>query len=396
MPEVRVLFLGIGNPVPPFIQNRILQLDKTGRIEAIVLVPRESSREFPLENGLTFPQLQVCFNLRHTIIPLIWYSLRFPSSTVRLWSSLFVYSIRARIRSFIKYHSLVRVKGINVVHFQWIVSPEEIYWARRFFKVSVVISARGSQLTIYPATEPGYEDQVRESLRAANHIYTVSKSMAQACIEFGAEPGKIFVSYNGINAGQYRNISKQETHGALRLVSTGTLMWRKGYFWQLILIRNLTEAGLDVKLEIVGDGPDHQGLEYTINRLGLQDRVILAGRKNHDDILKYLQASDIYICSSAAEGLSNSVLEAVASGLPVVAFDCEGMNEVIESGHNGFIVPFGDLESMGEKIQSLYDDRKMMLSMGYKGSQLAYERFNYKPHIQKMLDFYKSISTGNE
>ena len=162
------------------------------------------------------------------------------------------------------------------------------------------------------------------------------------------------------------------------------------------MIRKLTDAGLDVKLEIIGDGPDRQGLDYTIKRLGLQDRVTLAGRMKHDAIIKYLQASDIYISTSSAEGLSNAVLEAVASGLPVVAFDCEGMNELIENGYNGFILPFGNLETMCENIRLLNADRQLMLSMGQNGSKLASDRFDYKIHVQKMADFYMSISSENE
>ncbi|NMB64843.1 MAG: glycosyltransferase family 4 protein [Spirochaetes bacterium] len=397
MPEVTVLFIGIGYPAPTFIRNRILQLDETDRVKAIVFAPQESFKNLLLKNGIILPQLPIRLSLRNTIIPLIWFCILFPVSTIKLWSSLNIYPFRTRIKMFIKYHSLVRVKEIDIVHFQWIVSPEEISWARDFFKVPVIISARGSQLTIYPVTEPGYEDTVRQSLRSTDYIHAVSRSMAEACIKFGADSDKVFVNYNGINIKRFNNTSiKQRPDDTLYLISTGTLMWTKGYYWQLLLVSALKKNGLKIKLKIIGDGPDRQGLQYTIKRLGLHEEVSLEGHKPQDEVIRCLQESDIYISTSAAEGLSNSVLEAVAAGLPVVAFVCEGMNEMIENGHNGFIIPFGDLQTMCEKIQLLNNDRKLMLSMGQNGLQIATERFDYKTHIHRMVDLYESIRKGKK
>ncbi len=396
MPEIRVLFLGIGTPVPTFIRNRILQLDRTGQIEAVVLAPKDVQADFQLVNGLVLPQLPVCRNLRKTIIPLLWFCVRFPASTIRLWKSLTKYSGKVKLRTFIKHHSLVRIKRINIVHFQWIVSPDEIKWARTFFRVPVIISARGSQLTVYPATEPGYEDRMRESLAASDYVHAVSQSMAEACIRFGANQGKVYVNYNGIdieklNYSQYRKTPEKK----LKLITTGTLGRWKGILWQLILIKKLKENGILTMLKILGDGPDKQGLQYTILRLGIQDAVTLEGQKPQDEVIKNLQAADIYISTSAAEGLSNAVLEAVACGLPVIAFDCEGMSEVIDNGHNGFIVPFGDIESMAEKVGLLYNNRKMLKTMGSNGALIAAERFDYKIHIRKMIEFYNSVIIPN-
>ena len=397
MSVVSVLFLGIGNPTPTFIRNRIIQLDKKGQLKAIVLVPRESRNEFPLDNGLTLPQLPVKFSFRQTIFSLLWFSIRFPVSTVRLWHSVALYRMQVRIRIFIKYHSLVRVQKINIVHFQWIVSSDEIKWARGFFKAPVIISARGSQLTVYPATESGYEDKIRKSLLSVDYIHAVSQSMAEACIRFGADPDKIFVNYNGIDIEKFNTSSiKEITDDTLHLISTGTLMWRKGYLWQLFLIRALKETGMKVNLKIIGDGPDRQGLQYTIIRLGLQDAVTLDGHKTPDEVIKSLQLSDIYISTSAAEGLSNAVLESIACGLPAIAFDCEGMNEVIKEGNNGFIVPFGDLEAMTEKVRIMNNDRKLLASMGLKSAKMAAEKFDYRMHIQNMIDFYRSVSLKHE
>lgn len=397
MSEIRVLFLGIGTPVPTFIRNRIVQLDKTGQIKTVVLAPKDALVKFQLVNGLVLPQLPVCFNLKKTILPLLWLGARFPASTIRLWKSLAMYPSRVRMRTFIKYHNLVRIKRVKIAHFQWIVSPDEIKWAKAFFRVPVIISARGSQLTVYPATEPGYEDSIRESLEVADYVHAVSRSIAEACIRFGANRGKIYVNYNGIEIDRLKKSqNKKSTGDELQLISTGTLMWRKGFIWQLQLIKELINTGIKVKLKIIGDGPDRQGLQYTILRLGIQDVVSLEGQKPQEEVIKSLMASDIYISTSAAEGLSNAVLEAVAYGLPVVTFGCEGMNEVIEDGYNGFIVPFGDIEYMAEKIRNLHNNRQLLETMGSNGALLAVEKFDYRKHVSPMLEFYKTVCKSDE
>lgn len=392
-----MLFLGIGAPVPTFIRNRIVQLDETGQIKAIVLAQTDALADIRLVNGLVLPQLPVRLDLVNTILPLSLFSIRFPVQTFRLWKSLYMYPTRVRMRTFVKYHSLVRVKRVTIVHFQWIVSVDEIRWAKYFFRVPVIISARGSQLTVYPATEPGYEDSIRESLAAADYVHTVSQTMAEACLRFGADSGKIYVNYNGIEIDRIKLSQKRNSQSdELQLISTGTLMWRKGFLWQLQLINILKNTGIMVKLKIIGDGPDRQGLIYTIIKLKLQDAVTLEGHKPHEEVIRTLQTSDIYISTSAAEGLSNAVLEAVACGLPIIAFDCEGMNEVIINGNNGFIVSFGDIESMAEKVRLLYNNRKMLETMGCNGALMAVEKFDSRTQVNKMIEFYKTVYKSDE
>ncbi len=397
MSEIRVLFLGTGNPPPTFIKNRILQLDNTGNVKVVVLASVECIKNFILKNGIVLPELPICFSIRSTILPLIFYSLLYPFSTLRLWLSLDCYPFKIRLRTFIKYHSLVRVRIIDIVHFQWVVSSDEIGWARKFFKVPVIISARGSQLTIYPVTEPDYELKIRSSLKAADYIHAVSQGMADACIRHGADKDKIFVNYNGFDIERFKSLKQNKNnYKQFHLISTGTLMWRKGYLWQLILVKLLKEKGLKVKHRIIGDGPDRQGLQYTLLKLGLAEDIILEGHKPQEELINYLGDSDVYISTSAAEGLSNAVLEAVASGLPVVAFDCEGMNEIIDEGYNGFIVPFGDIISMAEKVRLLYSNRQLLETMGLNGALIAAEKFDYKIHVQKMIEFYKTVCNSDE
>src|SRR5690606_37617684 len=113
--------------------------------------------------------------------------------------------------------------------------------------------------------------------------------------------------------------------------------------YQLLSLKELLRNGLIVKLLLVGEGPDREGLLYTANKLGLSESVVFSGNVAEETVAKLLSQSDIYVSTSIAEGLPNSVVEAAASGLPIVAFACEGIREIVANGENGFVVPFGDI-----------------------------------------------------
>ena len=105
----------------------------------------------------------------------------------------------------------------------------------------------------------------------------------------------------------------------------------------------------------------------------------------------WLNQADVYVSASAAEGLANSVVEASACGLPVVTFACEGMAEVLEDQVTGFILPFGDVEGMTEKIQILKDSPERSMQMAEAARARMIEKFDEKKWVSHMIETYKTI-----
>ncbi len=397
MNKPKILFLGIGNPVPSFIKNRIEQLDQSGKLKMMVVLPR-GCRNLPhLAHGQLFYEYPVHISKIPTLLPIIWYSILFPFPTYRLWKVMAHLQLKIRIRTFIKYHSFVRIKKTDVIHLQWLAMATSLKWVRHYFGAPVISSARGSQLTVYPATDIQYEKEIREAILSSAYIHAVSESMLEACVRYGARRENVFVNYNGIDLKKIVDKQNQWNEPkAVRLISTGSLMWRKGYMWQLMLVKSLTEKGVKVNLTIIGDGPDVQGLKYTAYRLGIESLVEFTGNLPYSKVLELLSQAHIYLSTSAAEGLSNAVLEAAASGLPVVAFDCEGMSEVIQDGLNGFIVPFGELNLMLGKVQLLIDSKELRDNFGKKGMEWVAKNFDAQIQVEKMIDSYIQISRKHE
>ena len=110
------------------------------------------------------------------------------------------------------------------------------------------------------------------------------------------------------------------------------------------------------RLVLVGDGPLRSEVESVLMNAGLQKHVWLAGERR--DVPEILRGLDCFVLPSLAEGISNTILEAMASGLPVVATNVGGNAELVESGHTGELVPAGDASALAGQMQRYLLDRK--------------------------------------
>lgn len=135
-----------------------------------------------------------------------------------------------------------------------------------------------------------------------------------------------------------------------RLLAVGRLHTVKGFDLLLQAFGRIASYFPDWDLVIVGEGPEREALEQQIDDLGLQERVFLPGRAGN--IGQWYENADMYVLSSRTEGLSNTLLEAMASGLPVLAFDCDtGPREIIRPGIDGMLVtPAGDPEALAAHL----------------------------------------------
>ncbi len=175
---------------------------------------------------------------------------------------------------------------------------------------------------------------------------------AKTCVE-----SRTVVIYNGVDT----DVDVVKTsRRRVRIVSVGRLAPPKDF---LTLIR--AAARLDpahAELIVLGDGPERPVIEAEIARLGLTDRVTLAGEV--DDVSRRLHDADVFVLSSKSEGLPISVLEAMAAGLPIVASNVGGLPELIEAGSNGTLVRPGDSKGLSRALAALVDDPALRLRQG--------------------------------
>ena len=157
-------------------------------------------------------------------------------------------------------------------------------------------------------------------------------------------------------------------------------------------IRQLLDLGINLKFDLVGEGPERQRLTYTIHDLGLNDHVTLHGRLPQEKIREILQNSDVYLSSSVSEGISNAVLEAMSCGLPVVTTECGGMREAVTNGSEGLIVPVRDSNAICLALAKLAGDNAMRSAMGIRARKTAIEQFNIKNQIKSFDQFFRDVA----
>ena len=133
------------------------------------------------------------------------------------------------------------------------------------------------------------------------------------------------------------------------------------------------ELGDQVRLVMVGDGPLHVELSQKIEELGLQEIVWLAGDRG--DVPSLLQTMDVFVLPSLGEGISNTVLEAMASGLPVIATAVGGNVELVEDGFNGSLIPVGDVLALSSALVKLLQNKDERATQGVNARTRVCQNF---------------------
>lgn len=388
MNKVKILIVGIGNPIPPFIHRRLVALTRAGM--ALTVVAEFGQR---LES---LPEAKMVYiggkpTLLQQMVAVVK-ALLMPHLLFRLMSFRTDLKFAQRFIWAIVYFPLTRVKAHDIVHIQWLASLPEYDWLRNYFCCPFIGSARGSQITVYPLTRTGHKSKIELAIERADYIHCVSMDMARACARLGASKEKLFVNYNGIDLQKFKPLEKEKSSGKFTMISVGSMMWRKGLHYQLHVMKKLCDEGRDVELFWIGEGPDREGLQYTAHLLGIADRITFIGKVQSDQLPGWLTQADLYLSTSVAEGLANSVVEAIACGLPVLAFACEGMEEAVRQRNNGFILPVGDVQGMVDNIIYLIDNSNERMKMGFSSRQHAVENFDANRWVSRMVEKYKAIA----
>lgn len=250
----------------------------------------------------------------------------------------------------------------------------------------LVTSCRGTLVTIAPwdPSRLGFREALADLFAASALVHCVSDAIVSDAIELDMAPAKARVIRPAVDPASFRPRTVGGADGPINVIGVGTLNWTKDYERALVAIRGAVDAGADLRFDLIGDGPDRPHLRFTIDDLGLGDRVRLLGRRFPPEVAEALQRADIFLHTSCSEGISNAVLEAMATGLPVVTTDAGGMREAVRGGVDGFVVPVRGTDAIAAALTLLAADPELRARMGESGRQRIEERFRLD---QQVLDF---------
>lgn len=192
--------------------------------------------------------------------------------------------------------------------------------------------------------------------------------------------------HNGINIGQ--DLSNHSViDKAIRIIMVARFDIPKNYIDAVKALNLISD--LNWKAEFVGDGPLLQDVQVLTNQYQLQDKITFSGQCH--DVSERLHKSDIFLLISNWEGLPLTILEAMGSGLPVVASDVGGVKEAVWDNENGYLIPRNDIKYLSDKLRSLIENEGIRLQMGLKGREIFESHFTYDLMLDKTLNVYRRV-----
>ncbi len=228
----------------------------------------------------------------------------------------------------------------------------------------------------------------------AVRIIVPSKYLGKIVTSWGVPSKKISVIYNGIeelkdtgNKAVLRGLLKFQ--GKL-IVSIGRLVPWKGFDTLIRSMPHFKEKFPEVKLLIIGSGPDLEKLEALAQELGVADDVIFTGALERDILIRYVRASDVFVLNTAYEGFSHLILESMSVGVPVVTTKVGGNVEVIDHEKNGYLVKLNDMNGLVNSTSALLANATLRASIVLSAKRRA-KQFSNERMVEETSKLLKGV-----
>jgi len=221
----------------------------------------------------------------------------------------------------------------------------------------------------------------------ASNLIACSQGLKTRALRF-MPAARIDVIPNGVDLDRFKPSPNKPSSKTLRLMTVGRLSATKRPQLLIDAIHLLKNQGRDVSLTIVGAGAMLKSLHQQVSQMNLVDHVDLKGRIEQDSMPTLYQQHDLFISATCQEGMSNAMLEAMASGLPIVTTPCEGAEELIVD--NGIVVEEPTASAIAQAVAALTDDLAKTKTMAEAARNQA-QQFSWKKIADRYLECYKEI-----
>ncbi len=171
--------------------------------------------------------------------------------------------------------------------------------------------------------------------------------------------------------------------------SMGRLVEQKGYAYLIEAARQVITSDPSIFFIIIGDGPLAQDLVEQVERYGISKNVVFAGMRF--DVEQLLPCLDVFVLASLWEGMPISILESMASNVPVIASDVPGINDLIKDNYNGLLVPSADPQALSRVILRLVDTKSLRETL-IVNSQATLENYAMSKVAEKYAEIYRSLA----
>lgn len=277
-------------------------------------------------------------------------------------------------------------RGVTHVHAHFATHPAlAAFVVHRLTGIPFSFTAHGSDLHVD-------RRMLDAKVEAAAFVVAISRFNKEIIVRECGEGAraKVHVVHCGVDAAMFAPPARR--HGGIcRIVCVASLEEVKGHRFLIDACQLLRERGVVFECTLIGDGPERQALAEQIDRLGLADRIRLAGGLTRPAVIAHLEAADIAVLAShptasgKREGIPVALMEAMAAELPVVSTAISGIPELVENGVSGLLVPSGRPDALAAAIERLAADAELRRRMGREGRQAVLREFDLHANACTLL-----------
>ncbi|MBV8141654.1 MAG: glycosyltransferase [Verrucomicrobia bacterium] len=302
----------------------------------------------------------------------------------------------AEIRSI---RDLMAVNCCRLLHIYF--GNNGLFWLPllRRCKVSALVSFHGADVQVNVGS-PAAKQLFQEVFASCALVLARSESLASALFSLGCSPDKVRIHRAGIPLDIFRYFPRQRpAQGAWQLLQACRLVKKKGLELTLRAFAGFLQRYPKANLTIAGDGPLRGVLEKLAKDLQLGNRIQFTGFMDQCSLLSLYQRSHLFLHPSEQtpdgnrEGIPNSLLEAMATGLPCIATRHGGIPEAVTHLDSGILVPESDLARTEDWLVRLSTDDPLRDSLGMRAAQTIKDNFNLTTQIEKLEEIYLSVQS---
>ncbi len=294
----------------------------------------------------------------------------------------------------------LRQNKVDAVISNFGVSATHMISPCKALRIPLIPVFRGHDATITKNLKQ-YRLKYKRLFEYASFIVAVSNDLKMKLVDLGADPAKIHVIPSGVDTSKFSQ--GQPAIHKKQILAVGRFTEKKGPLHTLKAFNKVLKKFPDATLTMVGAKSGlYKQCEQLVNELGINNSVHFTGVQNHDEVAELMRTSYMLVQHSVTaangdmEGTPGSVMEASASGLPVVSTLHGGIREAVVHGVTGFLVEEKDETGMAEYMIQLFEDPELAREMGLKGRKHMQEHYEQKDQIWMQYVLLSQLLEGKE
>lgn len=269
---------------------------------------------------------------------------------------------------------------------------------KKILNIPMVTTFYGYDVSMIPRI-PYWKKRYIQLFHESELFLTEGSHMKEKLIEIGCPEDKIIVQHLGVDIKKFRfSLRMPPEDGSITILIAGSFKEKKGILYAIKAFSKVKESHPNIKLRILGDGPMRDQIESLIKESGISDSVTLLGYQSHSVFINEAANAHIFMLPSITAqdgdtegGAPIAIIEAQASGLPVISSYHADIPEVVVDGKSALLAPEKDVETLAEHLEYLVERPEVWEMMGRSGRKHVEEEYNLMTQVEKLEKIYEKF-----